>query len=474
MESIVESFERLSRERPSALCLWSRGEGLRSSFSEVAEHRDRWRRLLGAQRGEPVALALGNVAAFVELVLALWSLDCPVLILDASLRADERSEQCRRLGIGLLIDGEERPGSERLAEKVWLCRPGARELARLHPGTVLVKMTSGSTGEPLGACFSAETLLHGIRQIGEGMDISARDRVLVVIPLSHSYGFDNGILSLAVLGTPLILEPSYFPGPQLRALKESEATVFPLVPPLVRTLGESAWPEELALRRAICAGGVLSTEAASRFQRAAGRPVHDFYGSTETGGICFERRPLEEGAGGSVGHPLPGVEVDLDAAGRVRVTSRANLLGYLGRESWQGPVKMGDHALWGDDGRLRLIGRSADILNIGGRKVPAARIEEALIGLDGVRQAAAVGVADPVRGDRVVAFVVSDRWPVTREELPVGLAPRKILRIDTLPFSARGKLDRARLRTLAVEQLANSGAMTSPSLVQEGHPSGRR
>lgn len=478
---LLEALARQVRDGADREALWSRGEQLRLTFGQLAERiRDRRRQLAGLWRdGSPVALSTGNCAAFVDLYVALRHLGATVVAMDGSLPLAASLRTCRELGIGHLLVRDDtsaaavdmdaaaaRDSQTPLGEGVrWidvaLDAEGRSVAAELPAGTGLVKLTSGSTGRPTGACFGDGQLLAGIRQIAEAMDLEAWQRVLMCIPLSHSYGFDNGVLSLMAVGTPLVLQPSIFPVDLLRALAESQAHFLPLVPPLVRSLGQTPWPEnlELELERVICAGGALLPEAARTFHEASGLRVHNFYGSTETGGICFERAPHEADAAGTVGTPLPGVTVEIDDVRRVVVRSAANLTGrwtaaghaVLGTERQPAAVRTGDTAEWTDGGRLRLTGRTADILNIGGRKIAAAEVEAALRGVDGVEQAAVVGVDDAARGDRIVAFLVTDRWPVDLSALPHRLTPREVRRVDGLPHTERGKLDRQSLRDLAGE-----------------------
>ncbi len=454
MSAILQAFERLARDRRHEPALWSRGEGLRLSFGDLAERVAAWRRALAPLPPAPVALATGNCAAFPALFLALRGLGVAVVAMDGALPLPARREVCRRLGITVLLHRETTPDTtadEPLADGVRLARLADVEPVAAPAGTGLVKLTSGSTGEPVGVCLSEEALLAGIDHIVEGMAIRPRDRVLVAIPLSHSYGFDNGVLSLAVAGTPLVLEGSFYPSPLLAALAEGEATFFPTVPPLVRGLAEAEWPPGLALRTVICAGAPLPVETARRFHGRSGRHVHQFYGSTETGGISFETAPEEPGAEGSVGRPLPGVSVDLFAGGIVTVTSEANFGGHLGRDSELRVrvVTPGDTGTFDASGRLRLTGRSADVCNVGGRKIPAAALEEALRGATGVEELAVVGVDDPVRGDRIVAFLVARGRVVDLSSLPSGMQPREVRLVERLPYTERGKLDRQALRELA-------------------------
>ena len=466
MGPIVDAFARLVRDQPARPALWSRFEDLRLTFGELDERVAEWERRLAHLPAEPMALATGNCAAFPELFLALRRLGRVVVAMDGTLPLSARAELCRRLGIAWLLHREpeaaeggapiphgDRPHGEStlLGGDVRLLRLAGVEPLAAPAGTALVKLTSGSTGEPVGVCLSEEALRAGIGHIVEGMSIRPDDRVLIAIPLSHSYGFDSGVLSLAVHGTPLVIVRRFFPVPLLEALAAGEVTFFPTVPPLVRALAEVEWPEGLPLRTVICAGAPLPVDTARRFRQRSGRWVHQFYGSTESGGICYEADPADPAAEGAVGRPLPGVRVCLGEAGTVAVHSPANFGGYWGRDRELVPrtVTAGDTAELGPDGRLRLTGRTAEIFNVGGRKIAAATLEAALRGATGVEELAVVGIDDPVRGDRLVAFLVANGRRVDVSSLPSGLQPREVRLVSTLPYTERGKLDRQRLREWA-------------------------
>jgi long-chain acyl-CoA synthetase len=453
MGPILEAFDRTCRDRRGEPALWSRGEGLALTFGELARREAAWASALAAVEGPVVGLAAGNSAAFVELFFALRRRGVAPALIDGARTAAEKAEVCRRLGVSVLLHRDPEGPGEDLGGGIRATRPPGVAAAAPPPGTALVKLTSGSTGEPVGACLTEEALAAGIGQIARGMELGAGQRVLVAIPLSHSYGFDNGVLSLAAVGTPLVLEPSFYPASLLRALAEGEVAFFPAVPPMIRALAESEWPRDLPLARVICAGGPLAAPVARRFRERSGLSVHQFYGSTETGGISFETDPEEAGAAGTVGRPLPGVEVTLGADGAVEVDSAANFFARLGDGVRQRlPVALSDHGEWTPEGRLRLIGRAADLLKVGGRRVSAAAVEAALRRLEGVEDAAVVGVEDPLRGDRVVAFVVGRPCHLAPGCLPPGLAPRDLRRVEALPYTERGKLDRARLRRLAARR----------------------
>ncbi len=465
-------FQRLlarGEQTPDDLAILDRGAAETLSFSDlISRIEDAVGQLAGLEG--PVALSVDN-SVFCQWFFAARASGLPTVLMDAAQSVEEKRDLCRRMGIRHLVhrraagcsisgtrDRDKREVAVELLDGVVARRPPV--------GTDIVKLTSGSTGEPAGACFSERELIVGVEQIGRGMEIGREDRVLLIIPMTHSYGFDNGALSLALLGTPLILEPRIFPHEILRALHETQASVLLLVPPLVRALGQSRWPALPRLRRVICAGGVLPASFSEDFRRASGVPVHNFYGSSETGGICFETRPDDPAARETVGFPLPGVTVSLGPGGEVGVSSRANLLARWhdaaprsSAESATSKVETGDLGEWTAEGRLRLTGRAADRLNIGGRKVSAAEVEAALRKLPEVVDAAVIGLADPMRGDRVVAFLVAEQWPVNLKPIPSRLRPRECHRLDEFPVNARGKLDRAALR----KQLGSWSAAESPA-----------
>ncbi len=455
-----DALRRQILDRPRALALRSEEEDLTLAFAELGERVAAWESSLhGAGAGPEglVALAAGNAAAFPELFYALRGVGAPVLSLDAQMGAGGR-EACRRMGAGLLLHRDASLGGDPL--------PGAPDprvrLTRLTDaapppaGTALVKLTSGSTLNPRGACFTEEALLEGIDHIARGMGIGPADRVLVAIPLSHSYGFDNGVLSLASSGTGLVLQQDVLPAALLRAMRAWEVTFFPAVPALVAALSRAPWPPGLALRRVISASAPLPREAAREFVRASGIPVQEFLGATECGGISFETRPADPAAEGCVGFPLPGVRVEFDPEGALRVHSAANRFALLPAAEAAPGVETGDRACWTPEGRLKLLGRAAQLANVAGFKVDLAAIDAFLRGLPGVDDAATLALEDPRRGDRLVACVETRvHTPRALLELCRGrLSPREVpgeIRVvERLPRTDRGKLDRAALMTEAL------------------------
>jgi acyl-CoA synthetase (AMP-forming)/AMP-acid ligase II len=446
---LVSHLERRGRDEADRVAIHSEPERRSYRFSELIDRVGVWTGVLrraGIEEGQTVALATGNCPAFIELFFALRLLDAPALLLD-----EPAASIAPKMGASWVVqrssEGSAPEGAPDPALRIRALRP---EL-QVPVGTALIKLTSGSTLTPRGACFTEEALVEGIDHILRGMELTSDDRVLISIPLSHGYGFDNGVLSLAAGGTPLVLQPDMLPGALLRTLREREITFFPAVPAFIRAMGQVAWPPLPSLRRVISASAPLSREAAEAFARASGVPVCQFFGSTETGGISFESRPLEPGAEGAVGFPLPGVRIELAEGGTVRVHSKANRFALLPQQPVTDFVETGDRAAWAPEGRLKLTGRATLTANIAGLKVDLGALDAFFRSLPGVGEAAAVPVDDSARGNRVVAYVETTTQTkealleLCRLRLTAAEIPSEIRILERLPRNARGKVDRAAL-----------------------------
>jgi long-chain acyl-CoA synthetase len=430
---LCAALERQVVDQSRRVAIHSAAERVTVTFAELGERISARAQVLsdaGVREGETAALAMGNVLAFPECFFALRSLGVAVIVLDEGM-----SVAAARMGARWILTQD---------------TPRRLEPETTVPaGTALVKLTSGSTLDPRGACFTEEALLAGIDHILLGMELTSANRVLLSIPLSHSYGFDNGVLSLAVGGTPLFLQQDILPAAILQALREHEITFFPAVPPLIRALGRVAWPRPLALRKVICASAPLSREAAEEFTRASGIPVRQFYGATECGGISFESRPGETTAEGCVGFPLPAVRIELGET--LRVHSKANRFALLPDQPVTSVVETGDRAMWTPEGRLKLLGRAARVANIGGIKVDLGALETFFRTLPGVEEASIVAADDPARGHRIVAYVETSAYTpdtllrICREKLSAREVPCEIQVVPRLPRTLRGKPDLAAL-----------------------------
>jgi long-chain acyl-CoA synthetase len=325
--------------------------------------------------------------------------------------------------------------------------------------TVLLKLTSGTTAAPRAIRFRSEQLLADCAQICDTMGIGGDDVNFAVIPLSHSYGFSNLVTPLLVRGIPMALSRDRMPRAVLDDLAATGATVFPGMPLFYQASCEMENPPPLPkLRLCISAGAPLPLEVARKFCEKFGQPIHSFYGSSECGGICYDREARLEEAG-FVGPPMDGVKVELlepdSAASRIRIQTAAAGDGYFpepDEEKLGGGFFSPDDLLSRSGEGFRIVGRVSDVINVAGKKVNPAEIEAELLRFAGVRGAVVFGRESVLRNEEVVACVVAtaqvreaELLEFCRQRLSGWQVPKRIFFVDEIPVNERGKVSRREL-----------------------------
>jgi long-chain acyl-CoA synthetase len=407
----------------------------------------------GIAAGERVLLPEREAVSLLEGILAVWGCDAVAIPAGAPLPAAEMSRLREILSPHIVLG---KRGDELHAERL-----ASREGSAPARPLAVIKLSSGSTGRPRGIGVTAAQLLCDTEQILRGMGIGAEDWNIAAIPLSHSYGMGSILMPLVAQGNP-ILVTAPLPGPLSVALSAEEPAFFPGIPTLFEIFCRREGPsfEPRGLKSCISAGALLRSSTARAFRRRHGLPVRAFYGSSETGGITVDassRGDAAETEEGCVGTPLPGVEIGLEGAeGRVVVRGGSVASGYLAEageasdgEFVDGAFRTGDTGRIDGEGRLRLTGRISQLVNVSGRKVNPREVEEILLALPGVSDAAVLGIPDESRGEALLACVVAE-GEVTRERLMSYLRerladyklPRRVVFLPELPRTGRGKLDR--------------------------------
>jgi len=460
---LVARFAALRRERPDALAILDADAGHALSRDALARDADALgERVVRAApaEGAVVAIQLPNAAAFFAAVLACWQRGLVPMPVDHDVAAPALAELCRASGARATIRASVDGGPEvspRDADGPEPC---------LSPGVALLKVTSGSTGEPRAVALGGAALAAGVAQIVSTMELVPDDRNLVTIPLAHSYAFDNVVLTLLRDGMPAILARDLTPRRLLAVARDARATVLPTVPFLLDVLGRAAAGAVPSLRRVISAGAPLPAVARERFASAFGVRPRTFYGATECGGIAFDREGGAEVPEGCVGRALDGVAItlhdaDADGIGRVHVRSASAANGYHPPAEPGTPdaAELRDCAFFSADlgrldpqGRLHLVGRLRDVVNVGGRKVYPVEVERVIRSIPGVLDVTVSGTARSAVADALRA-VVAAAPGVTREAVAAACeqrlarykVPRSIELVAELPRTGRGKLDRRAL-----------------------------
>ena len=333
--------------------------------------------------------------------------------------------------------------------------------------------TSGTTGRSKGAMLTHDNLLSNAVALAEAWRFTAEDVLLHALPIFHTHGlFVASNVSLAT-GCSMI----FLPGFDLDAVigHMPEATAMMGVPTFyTRLLGDRRLTRELTahMRLFVSGSAPLLPDTHEKFAARTGHRILERYGMTETGMNTSNPHDGERRAG-TVGPPLPGVEVRVTdpATGRTLAPGDIGQVEVRGPNVFKGYWKMpektatefredgffitGDLGAFDADGYLRIVGRDKDLIISGGYNIYPKEIELVLDAQPGVLESAVIGVPHEDFGETPVALVVAERdSPPDREaitaELRTALArykhPRALLFIDELPRNAMGKVQKNVLR----------------------------
>ena len=464
-DPILAAFDALATREPERPIVVSASR--LATFSEVSRQaRELAERLREHAHvpGRLVGLVAPNGPGYLVGFLALRRLGMVAVLCDLASSAHALEEVLARLDVaGCLTLSEAWPRSAEAWTFVTRLGPVARHLP---PHVAVIKLTSGSTGAPRGVVVSGRALVADEAQLAASMGLTSEDRHLGAIPFSHSYGFSSLVLPALLRGARIAVPEPGAAGAMTSPMSPLEAahalgtTFFPTSPAWLSGWTRLSSPPSppAGLRRIISAGAPLSPAVARAVRERFGVAVHVFYGASECGGIAFDR---EGGAGerGTVGTPVAGVEIMLDAeTGRARVRSAAVADGYLpeaGGEVGEGAFLTGDLATW-QEGELRLEGRVDDLVIVKGRNVQPSEVEGVLRELAGVEEVCVLGVAGPEGPRTLLRAVIAARDGALsyerviehcRERLAEIKVPKNLVFVRELPRDARGKVDRRALAT---------------------------
>jgi malonyl-CoA/methylmalonyl-CoA synthetase len=394
----------------------------------------------------------------------------------------ERAGWIRRAGADVLVVGPDVDGDGD-GDGGGRGGPGPRSAAldAAAPGDpALIGYTSGTTGTPKGAVLSHANLLASSESVRLAWRWTADDRLVLALPLFHIHGLGVGLHGTLLAGASAVLLPRFDPGAVLDATAAHGATLFFGVPTMYARLADSPRLAGLGrLRLCVSGSAPLPPAVFERLAAGSGQRVLERYGMTETGMNVSnpydgERRP------GTVGFPLPGVELRLARArgtegvppttaaraarvGEIELRGPNVFGGYWGRpeetaaaftaDGWFRTGDIGEHDA---AGYLRLVGRARELIITGGLNVYPREVEDVLREHPAVADVAVAGVPDAEWGEVVTAWVVPARStaPPADAEL-LGFAaerlarfkcPRRVVVVDALPRNALGKVLRHELR----------------------------
>ncbi|MDR7254913.1 long-chain acyl-CoA synthetase [Nocardioides sp. BE266] len=337
--------------------------------------------------------------------------------------------------------------------------------------------TSGTSGRPRGAMLTHRALLANIEQVAavEPPMMHGDDVVLGVLPLFHVYGL-NAVLGGVLRHRARLLLVEQFEAQAVLDLIDDEAcSVVPIAPPVfAHWLPDEHLRERLGPVRLVLSGSApLEPEVIEEFTSVTGIPVHQGYGLTEASPVVTSTLCSTENHPGSVGAALPGIELRLvdetwrqvegEDPGEIQVRGANLFSGYWpdgadgpDAEGWFGT---GDVGFLDAAGDLFLVDRVKELVIVSGFNVYPTEVEDVVREVEGVADAAVIGVPDEATGEAVVAYVVPvggveharpHLEDAVRAHAVIRLArfkqPTRIEVVDALPLTVTGKVQKGRLR----------------------------
>ncbi len=496
-----------------------------TSWAELDADVDRMAAALvgvGLVAGDRVAVVLGNVVEFavtyygalraglvvVPINPAYTAREMAHLLSDSGARLavvaapylaalHEARASCPALEIVVAVGGEPVDGVLNFADLLAHAPAGTEAAVPSHGAgedLAVLLYTSGTTGAPKGAMLTHRAMLADLRHVGaiHPPVVAADDVVLLVLPLFHVFGLNSGLGMVAAAGATGVLVERFDPSQTLEVMMRRGVSVVLGAPPVyvAWSMLEQVSDAFAGLRLAVSGAAPLAPEVVRRLLDLTGRHIFEGYGLTEAAPTVTSTLMSEVPRPGSVGRPVPGVEVRLvDASGAVveaddpgEIAIRGdNLFSGYWPDGRDGPDEQGwwrtaDLAIELDGGDLQLVDRRPELILVSGFNVYPREVEDVLLTHPHIEEAAVFGIPHPYTGDAVKALIVVRPGAVLSVDDVIAHASRSLARfksptavefVPALPHTSAGpmgKVAKARLREMGLPDPTGDPAdETSPS-----------
>ena len=443
---------------------------------------------LGLRPGDRVALAMANTPAFATAYFGILRAGLVAVPLNSGYTSPEIARLLAEADADVVLCDdstlsvveESVAGSHRVhvdpAGLDSVIASGRREQLpptdRGDEDLAVLMFTSGTSGRPRAAMLSHRALLANHEQCLalEPTPMTEDDVVLLVLPLFHIYGLNTGLGMVAATAATGVLAERFDPVGTAALVQAEGVTNIPGAPPMyVAWAGLDSCEWLRAVRILVSGASALPPAVLEQIQTAVGLTIFEGYGLTETAPVVTSSLASPVVKAGSIGRPVPGVEVRLVDEGGTEVQEAdpgeiwvrgPNLFsGYWpdgrGGPDAEGWWATGDVAYADDDADLFLVDRRKELVLVSGFNVYPREVEEALAEHPDVAEVAVIGVPHPYTGDAVKAFVVARAGTTLRPEDVTAHAATRLARfkqptivvlVDELPHSAIGKVAKGRLR----------------------------
>ena len=342
--------------------------------------------------------------------------------------------------------------------------------------------TSGSTGKPKGVVLTHQNIIANTISIVEYLKIASKDRIMVVLPFYYIYGKSLLNTHFSVGGSVVIDNRFAFPNSILETMKKTKTTGFSGVPSTFMILLNKSTVRDYqfeCLRYITQAGGAMAPaiqkEVAKIFSPAK---TYIMYGATEASARLSYLEPSDlSNKWGSIGKAIPNVDLFVaDEVGKPLPPNQEGQIVARGSNLMQGYWKdldetnkvlkhglyyTGDIGKMDDEGFLFVVGRTKDMIKVGGERISAKSVEEAILEMKEVHEIAVIGVEDELLGEAIKAFIVpiekksldlQEVLKFCKKKLPQSNIPKYIEIIDVLPKSESGKILKENLRSAKSEK----------------------
>ena len=446
------------------------------------------RDIYGIRRQNRVAISAVSRPDYIVALLAAQYLGATVLPLDKTAKPAAILDICSTAQPKLVLTDTKLDGVENRVslKELYTCSDGEDTGGVLYeppaPEAVAeILFTTGTTGKPKGAMLTYDSIQANMENTWSGIGMLESDRVLLPLPLNHSYGM-RVLRSALWGGAAVVLQNGFTFAKELEINIEKHgctalAGVSASIETIRRQMGDK-FPEIMRKLRYIEVGaGALPVNMRKRLlELLPDTQIHNTWGSTETGGALFLNLSERPDKITSAGKPLAGIALkvvdrdgntvearDAGSAGRMALRGMMQMSGYYNLPDATADTLVDGWLLTNDliytdeEGYVYMLGRADDIINVGGEKVSPIEVEQAVQEFAGVRECACIGVDDPdgVTGQAPVLYVVPE--PGFQEaELARFLAghleryklPKRYIPVQSLPKNRMQKLDRKALNRM--------------------------
>ena len=514
-ETIGANFDRIVASDPEREALVVRDQDVCWTYAELGARVDRLARAFvatGLRPGDRMGIWAPNCAEWVLVQYASAKAGVILVNINPAYRTSELEFVLKQSGCRVLVSArafkssdyvsmveEVAPGCDALERTVFLDSADWEELLAAGDGelslpaglqfddAINIQYTSGTTGFPKGATLTHHNILNNGFFIGETCRYTSEDRVCIPVPFYHCFGMVLGNLACTTHGACIVVPaPSFEPTATLSAVQDERCTSLYGVPTMF--IAELDLPEFddfdlTSLRTGIMAGSPCPVEVMRNvIDRMHMAEVTICYGMTETSPVSTQTSADDDidHRTATVGRVHPHVEikvidpatgacVERGLSGELCTRGYSVMLGY-----WNDPeqtaeaidpagwMHTGDLATMDEDGYVKIVGRSKDMIIRGGENIYPREIEEFLYTHPEIKDVQVVGVPDARYGEEIAAFVIvrtsgTVDTEAVREFCRGKIAhfkiPRYVIEVDEFPMTVTGKIQKFKLRDQAIEWL---------------------